>query len=116
MGRPSLGPAKKSKHIALHVTEAQYDLIKAQGGSSWVRQIVLAALLPYLSGKGEPRPRPKTPTKPVPETREAQPEPEAPEVKPHRHERIRTGDHYVKGTNVGEFKCKTCGVVMGALQ
>jgi hypothetical protein len=121
MGRPSLGPAKKSETIAIHVTRAQYDLIRQQGiPGVWCRQVVLAALLPAATRAtktepAEPAPPKRELKRPVQRTERHQ-DPTEPETRPHRHVRERVGDHWVGGTNVGKFKCKTCRVEMGVLQ
>lgn len=129
MGRPSLGPAKKSETIAIHVTRAQYDLIRQQGiPGVWCRQVVLAALLPAATRQAglppevKPAEEAKGPTSPLPTPARRQavaaqkPDTTQPEPPRHLHVRERTGDHWVGGTNVGKFRCKTCKVEMGVLQ
>lgn len=110
MGRPPLGPAKKSRRIPLNVTDAQYAKIQAKGGTEWVRRTVLAALTPTRAAEPVQKPQTK-PKTPAPE-----PPPSPTEPTTHRHKRVRVGDKWVKGTNVGEYACETCGVEMGVLQ
>lgn len=110
MGRPPLGPAKRSKHIALHVTEAQHAQIQAKGGTEWVRRTVLAALTPRRATE----PVQKTPR--VPKTPTVEPQPA--EKPPHRHKRERVGEKWVGGQDIGEWRCAdpTCGVILGPFQ
>lgn len=111
MGRPPLGPAKRSKHIALHVTEAQHAQITARGGTEWVRRTVLAALSPTRA--------PEPVQKPAKTRRKPEPTPNRIDGLPsHRHKRERVGPKWVGGQDVGEWKCADpdCGVTLGILQ
>ena len=111
MGRPPLGPAKKSRRIPLNVTDAQYAQIQAKGGTEWVRRIVLAALTPPRATE----PVQKTPAKPRTKPPE---QPPIPQNTPHRHKRERVGPKFVGGVDIGEYRCAdpTCGVTLGILQ
>lgn len=128
MGRPPLGPAKKSRRIPLNVTEAQYALIQAKGGTEWVRRTVVAALapsrgtgLPPLVESAEdpaaPTSRPATPARRQAATARKT-EPTEPEAPPHRHKRERVGPKFVGGVDIGEYRCAdpTCRVTLGVLQ
>jgi len=114
MGRPPLGPAKRSRTIAIHVTQSQYELIEQQGQPSvWARRAVLDALLAAVS---PPKPAELTPTGRANSHRapaKAQPakKPAATlePTTPHRHKRERVRDGWVGGQNVGVWKCGTCG-------
>lgn len=116
MGRPPLGPAKRSRTIAIHVTQDQHELIEQQGKpAAWVRRVVLDALLTAIT--------PSEPTQPPPPRRKTAKTPnrELPTPAPalpgdHRHKRKRIGEHWVHGTDVGKYECETCGVTMGVLQ
>jgi hypothetical protein len=114
MGRPPLGPAKKSRTIAIHVTEAEYQLIAKHGSPGpWCRQAVLATLTARA-----PTPRPKVKAEPKPE--EPPPVVQAKQAAPlevgHRHRRRRTGEKWVGGEDVGTWECATCGATLGILQ
>lgn len=116
MGRPPLGPAKRSRAIAIHVTEAEYQLILRRGKPSiWARRAVLDALhrgLPpkpaqsplttdeLTAARDTPSPN-KTPAKPD--------EAPKPADTPHRHKRERVSDAWIGGQNVGIWRCATCG-------
>jgi hypothetical protein len=117
MGRPPLGPAKRSRTIAIHVTQAQYELIEQQGQPSvWARRAVLDALLTVVTPKPAQSPPPPdelTPTR-VPALAKKKPAkggdqaPTEPQT-PHRHQRERVRDAWIGGQNVGVWKCATCG-------
>lgn len=114
MGRPPLGPSKKSRRIPLNVTEAQYAQIQTKGGTEWVRRTVVAALAPTRA------PEPVQKPAPAPKTRgKSKPRPEPADGLPsHRHKRERVGPKWVGGQDVGEWKCADpdCGVTLGILQ
>lgn len=130
MPRPVSGNARENI-VSTRLSDAEYDAIIATGlsRSAWLRKAVRATLgiapmgtkLPPLVESAAEAKGPTSPL-PTPARRQATAarKPEAteprPEPPPHRHVRVRTGDHWVGGTNVGEFKCKTCDVVMGVLQ
>lgn len=115
MGRPPLGPKKKSRTIGVHVTQDQHELISQLGVPGvWARRVVLDALNEAIA------PRSRTRTKPVRDN-QPPPAPQPSTVSPgddttHRHKRERVGDKWVKGTNVGEYRCATCKVEMGIFQ
>lgn len=118
MGRPPLGPKKKSRTIGVHVTQDQYELIRQQGVPGvWARRVVLDALNEAIAPRSKARTRPKQeiqlPPAPEPST---VPPPDDNAPTQHRHKRERVGDKWVKGTNVGEYHCASCGVPMGVFQ
>lgn len=115
MGRPPLGPKKKSRTIGVHVTQDQHDLISQLGVPGvWARRVVLDALneaiAPRTKARTKPKQEPQLPPAPEPST-----VPPGDDI-PHRHKRERVADKWVKGTNVGEYRCATCGVPMGVFQ
>src|SRR5688572_33078821 len=101
MGRPPLGPAKKSRRIPLNVTDAQYAKIQAKGGTEWVRRIVLAALTPTRAAEPVQKPPTKPKTPPPSEWKQEH----YGEPAPHRHKRERVGPKFVGGVDVGEWRC-----------
>lgn len=111
MGRPPLGPSKKSRRIPLNVTEAQYALIQAKGGTEWVRRTVVAALTPTRVTE----PVQKTPTRA--KTKPPTPQP-APDKPAHRHKREKVKEKWVDGRDVGEYRCADpeCRVILGPFQ
>jgi hypothetical protein len=115
MGRPPLGPKKKSRTIGVHVTQDQHDLISQLGVPGvWARRVVLDALNEAIAPRSKARTRRKQlPPAPEPST---VPPPDDNAPTQHRHQRERVGDKWVKGTNVGEYRCAGCGVEMGVLQ
>lgn len=118
MGRPPLGPAKRSRTIAIHVTQAQYELIEQHGKPGvWARRAVLDALLAATTPKSAPKPAqspPPTdeltsPRAPAKAKKPAEPAPTPEPSTPHRHKRERIRDAWIGGQNVGVWKCATCG-------
>lgn len=107
MGRPPLGPDKRSRTIGVHVTQAQYELIAQLGRPSvWARKVVLDALVDQTTGR-----KPRTKPKPTP-----QPAPPPTDTPTHRHRRVRVGEKWVGGVDVGEWRCGDCDVVLGVFQ